>query len=288
MSNETGSLHVVATPIGNLGDMSSRAVETLRAVTVIAAEDTRHARRLLNHFGIATPAVSYHEHNEQARAAELVGRLRAGDDVALISDAGTPLLSDPGYRLVRAAREAGIEVLAVPGPAALVAALSIAGLPTNRFAFEGFPPTQKAKRRARFAELAPEPRTLVFYESVHRLGDALADMREAFGAARGAVVARELTKRHETVYHGDLDSVLDQVVGDPDAVRGEVVVVVEGAPAVAPGDDGDISMAVDDLLGALLRELPVKKAAAVAAELTGRRKNDLYRRALGLLDTSRE
>ncbi|HHO68310.1 MAG TPA: 16S rRNA (cytidine(1402)-2'-O)-methyltransferase, partial [Gammaproteobacteria bacterium] len=193
-----GTLFVVATPIGNLGDMTPRGVEVLQQADLIAAEDTRHSRRLAEHFGIATPMLALHEHNERSVAARLVERLRQGESIALISDAGTPLISDPGYQLVRAAREAGVPVVPVPGASALVAALSVAGLPTDRFVFEGFLPPRQAARRKRLEALKDEPRTLVFYESSHRIVDSLNDLKDVFGPGRQALLARELTKAFET------------------------------------------------------------------------------------------
>src|SRR5690606_36802588 len=204
MQPAAGTLHVVATPIGHLADLSPRALETLRAVAAVCAEDTRHTRQLLAHFGIERPLLALHEHNEAEVADRLVARLAAGDSLALVSDAGTPLVSDPGFRLVRAAREAGIRVSPVPGPSAIVAALSVAGLPSDRFSFEGFLPAKSGARRERLAALAADARTLVFYESSHRIVESLADFRTVFGDGRRAVLARELTKLFETVLDGTL------------------------------------------------------------------------------------
>ncbi|WP_297529519.1 16S rRNA (cytidine(1402)-2'-O)-methyltransferase [Thiohalobacter sp.] len=273
----SGQLFVVATPIGNLGDLSPRARETLAAVDLIAAEDTRHSRHLLAHFGIRRPLVALHEHNERERSGQLIERLRAGESVALISDAGTPLISDPGYRLVRAAREAGVPVVPIPGPSALIAALSVAGLPTDRFVFEGFLPAKAQARRSRLQVLAGEPRTLVFYESSHRIQAMLGDLAATFGAAREAVLARELTKQFEQIEGGRLDQLCAWLDADEHHRRGEFVVLVAGAPP-EEAEAGDARR----MLEILLRELPVKRAAAVAAELTGRRRNELYRLALAL------
>jgi len=273
----SGQLFVVATPIGNLGDLSPRARETLATVDLIAAEDTRHSRRLLEHFGIRRPLVALHEHNERERCERLIERLQAGESVALISDAGTPLISDPGYRLVRAAREAGVPVVPVPGPSALIAALSVAGLPTDRFVFEGFLPAKAQARRSRLQALANEPRTLVFYESSHRIQAMLADLAEILGSDREAVLARELTKQFEQIEGGRLDHLCQWLDADENHRRGEFVVLVAGAPAVEE-EAGEVQR----ILEILLRELPVKRAAAVAAELTGRRRNELYRLALEL------
>src|SRR5690606_11431988 len=224
-----GTLFVVATPIGNLGDLAPRALKTLRTVAALCAEDTRRTRQLLAHFGVDRPLLALHDHNEEAMAARLVARLLAGDSLALVSDAGTPLVSDPGFRLVRAARAAGVKVSPVPGPCAFIAALSVAGLPSDRFVFEGFLPAKASARRERLAALAAEPRTLAFYESSHRIADTLADMRDAFGADRPAVLARELTKLFETVLDGSLADLAQRVATDADQRKGEFVVLVQGA-----------------------------------------------------------
>ena len=267
-----GTLFVVATPIGNLGDLSPRAQETLRDVAAICAEDTRHTRRLLAHFGLQADLVPLHEHNEQAQAARLVGRLQAGQSLALVSDAGTPLVSDPGFRLVRAAREAGLRVSPVPGPSALIAALSVAGLPSDRFAFEGFLPAKPAARRERLQRLAGEPRTLLFYESSHRIAETLQDMAAAFGDGRRAVLARELTKLFETVLDGTLAELLARVQADADQRRGEFVLIIEGA-----GDDADATLAEGRRVYALLNaHLPPSAAARLAAEITGAPRKALY------------
>lgn len=280
VSIQPARLYVVATPIGNLGDMSARAIEVLQAVDRIAAEDTRHSRPLLQHFGIETPTIAYHEHNERQQAEKLVAALCAGQNVALISDAGTPLLSDPGFRLVRAAREAGIEVVAVPGPSALVAALSVSGLPTDRFVFEGFLAAKAAARRSHLQALASEPRTLVFYEAGRRIEESVADMAAAFGASRPAVIARELTKAFETVHAAPLAQLQHWLAEDADRRRGEFVVLVHGAPEQNQ-DDGE----ADRVLRVLLSELGVRQAAGLAAQLTGQARNRLYRRALELNDS---
>lgn len=267
-----GTLYVVATPIGNLGDLSPRAQDTLREVAAVCAEDTRHTRRMLAHFGIEAELIALHEHNESAQAARLVERLQAGESLALVSDAGTPLVSDPGYRLVRAAREAGLRVSPVPGPSAVIAALSAAGLPSDRFAFEGFLPARPAARRERLQRLAGEPRTLVFYEASHRIGETLADMATAFGGGRRAVVARELTKLFETVLDGTLDALHARVQSDADQRKGEFVVLVEPA-----GDDADALLAEGLRVQALLAgHLPPSTAARLAAEITGAPRKELY------------
>lgn len=278
MSIQPGRLYIVATPIGNLGDMSPRAIEVLQAVDRIAAEDTRHSRPLLQHYGIDTPTSPYHEHNERQEAGRLVAALQAGTSVALISDAGTPLLSDPGFRLVRAAREAGIDVVPIPGPSALVAALSVSGLPTDRFVFEGFLPAKAAARCNRLQALAPETRTLVFYEAGRRIEESIADMAAVFGAERPAVVAKELTKAFETVHGAPLAQLQQWLAEDPDRRRGEFVVLVQGAAAEGDGQDGE----ADRVLGILLSEVGVRQAAGLAAQITGLARNRLYRRALAL------
>jgi len=271
-SRAAGTLHVVATPIGNLGDLSPRAMEVLASVAAVCAEDTRRTRQLLAHAGIEQPLLPLHEHNEEAHAARLVARMLDGDSLALVSDAGTPLVSDPGFRLVRAARAAGLRVSPVPGPCAFVAALSVAGLPSDRFVFEGFLPSRAAARRERLSALASETRTLAFYESSHRIEEALADMRDAFGGDRGAVLARELTKVFETVLDGDLDALAVRVAADADQRKGEFVVLVAGA-----GTDEDARIAEGRRLYAKLGEhLPPSTAAKLAAELSGAPRKALY------------
>lgn len=271
MSGE-GTLHVVATPIGNLGDMSPRALDVLRSVAAICAEDTRRSGQLLAHFGIATPLLALHEHNEDAIAQKVVTRLLAGESLALVSDAGTPLVSDPGFRLVRAARQAGVRVSPVPGASALIAALSVAGLPSDRFAFEGFLPAKTSARREQLQALAQEPRTLIFYESSHRIEETLGDMVAAFGGDRPAVVAREMTKLFETVLDGSLVQLQAQVAADPDQRKGEFVVVVQGA-----AEDADAKIAEGRRLYAKLKDhLPPSTAAKLAAELSGAPRKALY------------
>jgi 16S rRNA (cytidine1402-2'-O)-methyltransferase len=267
-----GTLYVVATPIGNLADVSQRAIETLRGVDAICAEDTRHSRPLLAHHRVERPLLALHEHNESEISGKLVARMLAGDSLALISDAGTPLVSDPGYRLVRAAREAGIRVSPLPGACAAIAALSVAGLASDRFAFEGFLPAKPAARRARLTELASEPRTLVFYESSHRIEEMLADARTAFGDERAAVLARELTKLFETVLDGDLATLHARVIADADQRKGEFVVIVAGV-----GDDTDARLIEGRRVYTKLCEyLAPSQAARVAAELTGAPRKALY------------
>ncbi|MCO7554843.1 16S rRNA (cytidine(1402)-2'-O)-methyltransferase [Metapseudomonas otitidis] len=275
---QPGKLYVVATPIGNLDDISPRALRTLREVALIAAEDTRHSMRLLQHFGITTVLAACHDHNEREQGGRFVARLLAGDDVALISDAGTPLISDPGYHLVRQVRAAGIEVVPVPGPSALIAALSAAGLPSDRFIFEGFLPAKAAARRGRLELLKEEPRTLIFYEAPHRVLESVQDMASLFGRDRHAVLARELTKTFETLKGAPLGELAEWIAADSNQQRGECVLLVTGWQA--PEGEDAISGEALRVLDLLLGELPVKRAAALAAEITGVRKNLLYQAAL--------
>lgn len=273
-----GSLYVVATPIGNLDDISARALSVLRSVALIAAEDTRHSARLLQHFGISTPLAACHEHNERDQGGRFIARLQAGEDVALISDAGTPLISDPGYHLVRQARAAGVAVVPVPGACALIAALSAAGLPSDRFIFEGFLPAKAVGRRARLEQVREEPRTLIFYEAPHRILECLQDMQAVFGDERPALLARELTKTFETLKGMPLAELAAWVAADANQQRGECVVLVAGWQA--PEDEAAVSVEALRVLDLLLAEMPLKRAAALAAEITGVRKNLLYQVAL--------
>ena len=269
---QAGTLYVVATPIGNLGDLSPRAREVLASVAAICAEDTRHTRQLLSAFGMEKPLVAVHDHNEAEVAWRLVERLKGGESLALVSDAGTPLVSDPGYRLVREVRAAGLAVSPVPGPCAAIAALSVAGIPSDRFCFEGFLPAKGAARRERLQGLASEARTLVFYESGHRIEECLADLVGAFGPDREAVLARELTKLFETVLGDRLDAIQERVSGDPNQRKGEFVVVVRGA-----ADDGTAGLREGRrLYEKLVRHLPPSQAAKLAAELSGAPRKSLY------------
>ncbi len=275
-----GRLEVVATPIGNLGDLSARAREVLAAADLIAAEDTRRTAQLLSAIGVSSRLVSLHEHNEQSRIEPLLQQLRDGKVIALVSDAGTPLLSDPGFALVRAAAAAGIEVRAVPGASSITAALSIAGLATDRFAFEGFLPTRAGERRTLLARLATEARTLVLFEAPHRIAATLADLAQCFGVERAAVVTRELTKMHESVYRGSLGQLSEMARADTDFARGEITLVIAGASVdVAVGGDTQL---LARTLQLLLQELPPARAAAIAAQICGVRRSDAYEMAMRL------
>jgi len=279
VSNNSGALYVVATPIGNLEDMSPRAVRVLSQVDLIAAEDTRHSAVLLRHFGINTPVIAFHEHNERSMAIDLIGRLNSGRNIAIISDAGTPLINDPGFDLVRAARAEGVPVVPVSGPCAAIVALSAAGLPSDRFAFEGFPPAKAVARRTRFEELRGDTRTLIFYESPHRITECLADMAAVFGGERAAALARELTKQFETIRSGTLGALCEWIRNDANQRRGEMVVLVHGEHA---SRGQEINARAERVLRVLLAELPLKQATALAAQITGIKKNRLYDYALGL------
>jgi 16S rRNA (cytidine1402-2'-O)-methyltransferase len=267
-----GTLYVVATPIGNLADLSARALQVLGSAAAICAEDTRHTRQLLAAHGLERPLIALHEHNEAELAWKLVERMRGGDSLALVSDAGTPLVSDPGYRLVREARAAGLQVSPVPGPCAAIAALSVAGIPSDRFCFEGFLPAKASARRERLQQLAREPRTLVFYESAHRIEEALADFVALFGGEREAVLARELTKLFETVLGDTLAAIAARVAADDNQRKGEFVLVVRGC-----ADDGSAALLEGQRLYARLKEmLSPSQAAKLAAELSGAPRKALY------------
>ncbi len=279
MSIVKGVLYIVATPIGNLGDLAPRAAEVLGAVDLVAAEDTRHTRPLLRHFGVETPLLALHEHNEHQVLERVIALLQEGKAVALVSDAGTPLISDPGFPLVRECRRLGIPVSPIPGPSALIAALSASGLPTDRFLFEGFPERGQAARRAQLEALRDEPRTLVFYESSHRVRESLRDMAAAFGPERRAVLARELTKLHETIVADTLEGLTALLEADPVQQKGEFVLMVAGA---APRPEEALNPQTERLLRILLEELPVKQAAALAARISGEKRNRLYQAAVAL------
>ncbi len=281
MSIEVASLFVVATPIGNLKDISARAIETLAGVDLIAAEDTRRTLQLLNHLGISRPLVSFHEHNEDQRIPGLLDKLTGGCAVALVSDAGTPLISDPGYRLVRAARAAGLPVVPIPGPSSPLAALSVSGIPADRFAFEGFLPSRPAARLERINELSDEPRTLVFLESGHRIAAALQQLADVFGADREALLAREMTKLHEEFRFTTLGGLVQEINADRNATRGELVLVVRARPAECKPV---IDSRSRELLTLLLRELSASRAAALAAQFTKVPKRELYRLAVEIVN----
>jgi 16S rRNA (cytidine1402-2'-O)-methyltransferase len=270
---QRGRLQVVATPIGNMGDLSTRAREALQSADLIAAEDTRHTLALLQAIGISRPLLSLHAYNESQRVPDLLARLESGEVIALVSDAGTPLLSDPGFELVTRAAQAGFEVLAIPGPSAITTALAVAGLPTSRFCFGGFLPARERERRAELARLAHESRTLVFFEAPHRIVETLVDMAAEFGGERQAVVARELTKTHETIYRGTLAELARRAHADANFQRGEITLVVHGAPPTTSTVDPHLLRRAVELLS---KELPPSRAAAIAAQLTGATRNEAY------------
>jgi len=270
-----GTLYIVATPIGHLGDLSSRASEILSQVDVIAAEDTRVTRKLLQHIGTETPMLSLHEHNEQQRTQTLLTRLQAGESVALVSDAGTPLISDPGYNLVKVVRSADIKIVPIPGPCALISALSVSGLATDKFVFEGFLPGKSSGRRARLEGLKDEHRTLIFYESPHRILACLEDIETVMGPEREVVVARELTKTFETLHSASVADTRAWVAEDQNQQRGEIVLLLAGAPVVERQGEDD-----ERVLRVLMEELPLKQAASLAARICGAKRNDIYQKAL--------
>jgi len=276
MNNTVGKLWVVATPIGNLEDLSPRAQKVLKSVNLIAAEDTRHSQSLLAHFGISTRMIALHEHNERTESARLVEMMHQGAEIALISDAGTPLISDPGFRLVRAAQAEDIVVSPVPGPCAAVAAISVAGLPSDRFVFEGFLPTKSKARRAHLASFTTETRTLIFYESSHRIMETLVDCAAVFGANRQAVLARELTKLFETIRDDSLAGLIQVLEKDPNQKRGEFVLLIAGARE----EESDPQLAEGRRIFDILRtELPPSQAAKLAAAITGAARKSLYEEA---------
>lgn len=272
MNKTTGKLFVVATPIGNLGDMVPRAVEVLQSVDLIAAEDTRRSGQLCSHFDIRTTLVAYHDHNEEAQAKKLIEKLEAGKCIALVSDAGMPLISDPGYRLLSNIRERGFEVTVIPGPCAAIVALAGSGLPSDKFQFLGFPPSKQTARKKWFSDFSNNTETLVFYESSHRILASLKDVAEVFGATRKITLARELTKTYETWLTGDVAEVLSLVQDDPNQQKGEFVVVLEGSAEFMSAADASIAKYME----VLIKELPIKKAAAITAELLGLKKSECY------------
>lgn len=283
-----GRLDVVATPIGNLADVSLRARDVLAAADVVAAEDTRRSGRLLSALGLQKPLISLHSHNERERSEALLGRLLAGEVVALVSDAGTPLLSDPGLNLVRRAAAAGVEVRAIPGPTAIAAALSVAGIKTDRFCFEGFLPAKAGERRVRMQTLALEPRTLVFFEAPHRIVEALADCAAVFGGEREAAVARELTKLHESVYRGTLTELARRAASEAEFKLGEITLVIAGASVKSVDEEDPTAalerrMLMERSLRAALAHLPASKAASIAAAVSGVSRDEAYGRAVALV-----
>lgn len=281
----SGKLYIVATPIGNLSDISQRALQTFEQVDVIAAEDTRHSGLLLSHYGLKKPFFALHDHNEQQRSRLLVEKLQQGLNIALISDAGTPLISDPGFHLVRACRIADIQVVPVPGCCAAIAALSASGIASDRFIFEGFLPAKSKARCDKLTNLESESRTLIFYESTHRILDTLADMQQIWGETRYVVMARELTKTWETIHGAPLGELNDWLRQDPNRIKGEIVLVVEGKPE---SDSEEFSPQAVNLLQKLANELPLKKAAAIVAETFGYKKNELYQYGLAHFKTDSE
>lgn len=275
--DQSVALYIVPTPIGNLGDMSSRAIEVLNQVSLIACEDTRHSGKLLSHFGITTKTTALHDHNERARAQWIVEQLAAGQSIALISDAGTPLISDPGYHLVSHVRQSGFNVIPLPGPCAAITALSASGLPSDRFTFEGFLPSKEKARADKLLALKEDPRTLIFYESPHRIEHSLTTMVEVLGGDRHVVMAREVTKTFETFLSGPVSEVLAKVSTDPNQQKGEIVLMVHGYHL---SDDEAIPTVAINTLKLLCEELPLKKAAAIAAQIHGLKKNALYKYGL--------
>ena len=274
-SSKPGVLHIVATPIGNLGDLSRRAGEILAAVDLVLAEDTRHSRKLLNRMNIKTPVRAFHKDNETRATAQAIARLAAGAEVALVADAGTPLISDPGFKLVRQAHEKGIRVSPIPGPTALIAALSASGIAPDRFLFEGFAPEKQAARRKRLQALAGESRTLIFYEAPHRITAFLDDAIAVFSGSREAAIARELTKKFETIRRGELAGLKAWIEQEPDQRRGEFVVVIAGNKKKGASN-------LEAMLTVLLKSLPLKQSVQLAAELSGGNKNEIYKLALSL------
>ncbi|RLA05315.1 MAG: 16S rRNA (cytidine(1402)-2'-O)-methyltransferase [Gammaproteobacteria bacterium] len=276
MTSNTGVLYVVATPIGNLADISERAKSILELVDFVAAEDTRHSGRLLQHLGINKKLISLHDHNERQKAATIVQKLKNGQHIALVSDAGTPLISDPGYHLVREVRDADCKVVPIPGACALVAALSASGLATDRFIFEGFLPAKSGARRKHLQSLVNEARSIVFYESTHRIEDSLKDMESIFGDTRLVTIARELTKTFETIKTDKLSNIIKWIDEDSDQKRGEFVVIASGNPQALTADESESDRVVD----ILMTKLPLAQATSLASEITGQRKKGLYQRAL--------
>lgn len=274
------TLYLVATPIGNLADITQRAIAVLERVDLIAAEDTRHSQRLLSHLGIKAKLISYHDHNEEKVTASLLAEIKSGKSIALISDAGTPLISDPGYRLVTEAHSQEVKVVPIPGVCAAIAALSAAGLATDSFAFEGFPPAKQGARLHFFEQFVKQKQTMIFYVSCHRIIETLKDMQTVFGQDRRVGFAREITKTFETIKRMKLSSLIDFVEADDNQRKGEIVLVVEGDLVVT-----DNNVQIDHYLSILLKELPVKQSVSLVVKLTGENKNDIYKRALELKES---
>lgn len=282
MTDLTGILYIVATPIGNLQDITQRALDTFAQVDLIAAEDTRHSGLLLSHYGIKKPFFALHDHNEQEKAYILVEKLKQGSNIALISDAGTPLISDPGFHLVRQCREAGIRVVPLPGACAAITALCASGIASDRFCFEGFLPAKSKARKDKLENIAEEDRTLIFYESTHRILDTLEDMQAVLGEGRYIVLAREMTKTWETITGNTIKNLREWLLEDPNRTKGEMVLIVEGKPKSDNNDE--ISPQAVKALELIAEELPLKKAAAIVAELYGYKKNALYQFGLAHLE----
>lgn len=272
--NQTGILYIVATPIGNLQDITQRALDTFTQVDLIAAEDTRHSGLLLNHYGIKKPFFALHDHNEQQKADLLVEKLQQGTNIALISDAGTPLISDPGFHLVRKCRQAGLKVVPLPGACAAITALCASGIASDRFCFEGFLPAKSKARKDKLQNIAEEDRTLIFYESTHRILDTLEDIETVLGADRYMVLAREITKTWETISGDTVSNLRQWLAEDPNRTKGEMVLIIEGKPKAE--DDDSFNPQAIKALTLIANELPLKKAAAIVAELYGYKKNALY------------
>ncbi|AUI67209.1 MULTISPECIES: 16S rRNA (cytidine(1402)-2'-O)-methyltransferase [Glaesserella] len=275
---QTGTLYIVATPIGNLSDITQRALTILETVDLIAAEDTRHSGILLSHYGIKKPFFALHDHNEQQKAAILVEKLQQGQNIALISDAGTPLISDPGFHLVRHCRQAGIHIVPIPGACAAITALCSSGIASDRFCFEGFLPAKSKARCDKLTALSDEPRTLIFYESTHRILECLSDMQSIFGEDRYLVMARELTKTWETIHGDSIANLISWLSEDNNRIKGEIVLIVEGKSEQS--SNNEISPQALKLLARLSEELPLKKASAIVADTFGYKKNELYQYGL--------
>ncbi|RKR71661.1 16S rRNA (cytidine1402-2'-O)-methyltransferase [Otariodibacter oris] len=276
--DQSGILYIVATPIGNLADITQRALNIFKSIDLIAAEDTRHSGLLLSHYGIKKPFFALHDHNEQQKVNTLVEKLQDGLNIALISDAGTPLISDPGFHLVRHCRQEGIKVVPIPGPCAAITALCSSGIASDRFCFEGFLPAKTKGRCDKLTSLLEETRTMIFYESTHRILDSLIDIQKIFGTNRYIVMARELTKTWETIHGSEVGELIDWVNEDLNRIKGEIVLIIEGASVSSNKDD--ISPQATKLLGILSKELPLKKAASIVAESFGYKKNELYQYGL--------